>query len=252
MFKVVAVFLIVLGGLAGGLAPIKIGISPKGERLLSLGNAFAGGVFLGAGLIHMLPDANEKFNLLAKASGYPLAALLCGCGFLLVLFLEKALVGEKALGLMTKSRTVYPYILFLALSVHSIIAGLSLGLEKTLISSAVIFVAIMAHKSSGAFALGVSLKNESVSPNRLVWTVAFFSCMTPLGIMLGAAFSASASNVAAVGAEAVFDALAAGTFLYVAAIDIIEEVFEEDNDRVGKFMLITAAFGLMALIAVWV
>ncbi len=251
IFKAAAVFLIIFGGLAGGLAPLKIGITPRGRRLLSLGNSFAGGVFLGAGLIHMLPDSIEKFDSLAGGSGYPFAALLCGGGFLLVLFLEKTLVGEKALRLISEGRAVYPYILFLVLSVHSIIAGVSLGLEKTLISSSVIFIAIIAHKSSAAFALGVSLRNESFSSRRLAWTVAFFSCMTPLGVILGAAFSNSASNAASVRAEAVFDALAAGTFLYVPAIDIIDEVFETEDDRVKKFLLISAAFGLMCSIAVW-
>ena len=65
LFKVAAILLIIMAGLSGGLVAVKIGVSDRGKRLLSLGNAFAGGIFLGAGLIHMLSDANEKFESFA-------------------------------------------------------------------------------------------------------------------------------------------------------------------------------------------
>ncbi len=251
LFKLAAILLIIFGGLAGGLTPAKIGVSERGRRLLSLGNAFAGGIFLGAGLIHMLPDANEKFKSLAGNLDYPFASLGCACGFLLVLLLEKVLIRGKAINAMSQGRAVYPFVLLLVLSVHSIIAGASLGLEKTLISSAVIFIAIIAHKSSAAFALSVSLKNAEIPSRRLVGTITFFSFMTPLGIVLGTAFAAAATSTAATQAEAIFDALAAGTFLYIAILDIIEEVFKKGEQQWLKFMLTVAAFGLMALIALW-
>ena len=55
--KVVAIVAIFLTGVAGGLLPHQIEKSRHGQLYLSLGSALAGGVFLGAGLIHMLPDA---------------------------------------------------------------------------------------------------------------------------------------------------------------------------------------------------
>ena len=47
-----------------------------------LAEAFASGVFLGAGLMHMLPDSSEMFR--EAGYGYPLAALIAG---LMLLFL---------------------------------------------------------------------------------------------------------------------------------------------------------------------
>jgi hypothetical protein len=52
--------------------------------------------------------------------------------------------------------------------------------------------------------------------------------MTPLGIGIGVTFSSLAASGTATKIEAVFDGLAAGTFLCVAVIDIIEEVFGRD------------------------
>ena len=79
----------------------------------------------------------------------------------------------------------------------------------------------------------------------------FKSAMTPLRVILGTAFSTILSGTANAAFEAVFDALAAGTFLYIAVVDIIEEVFEQSLDRWIKVLLISCGFGLMALIAIW-
>jgi len=45
--------------MSGGLAPIKLGQVRGAKKYLSLGNMFAGGVFLGGGLLHLLPESNE-------------------------------------------------------------------------------------------------------------------------------------------------------------------------------------------------
>ena len=55
----VAVF---LAGLVGGLFATRLTQSKSQEALTGLANTFAGGVFLGAALMHMLPDAREKFE----------------------------------------------------------------------------------------------------------------------------------------------------------------------------------------------
>ena len=251
LFKIAAILLIICGGLVGGILPLKISLSERGKKLLSLGNAFAGGIFLGAGLIHMLPDANENFKIFMGDVDYPFAFLICGLGFLLVLFLEKVLVRGKAIKEMTEGRIVYPFILLLVLSIHSIIVGISLGLEKTLISSAIIFIAIIAHKSSAAFALGVSMKKSLIPSRRFIGIIVFFSFMTPLGIIFGVIFSQVATGMTSTQIEGIFDALAAGTFIYIAVMDIIQEVFEKSENRWLKFMLVVISFSFMALIAIW-
>jgi len=50
---------------------------------------------------------------------------------------------------------------------------------------------------------------------------------------------------------AVFDALAAGTFLYVAVLDIIQQEFAHARDRGIKFVLLSFGLGLMAVLAIW-
>ncbi len=251
-FKILSVLIIFAAGLLAGITPTRIRVSQQGDRHLTWGNAFSGGVFLGAGLLHMLPDARENFVAFAGDVDFPFPALICGAGFLLVLLLEKAaLGGSEDVGRMSGERPVYPFVLCFILSIHSIIAGVSLGLEGTLASSIAIFIAIIAHKGAAAFALGISLRESDFPTSRHVKIICFFSTMTPLGVILGTVFSTMFSGKTDAAFEAVFDALAAGTFLYVAVVDIIEEVFDRPHDRWLKVLLIMSGFGLMALIAIW-
>ena len=52
--------------------------------------------------------------------------------------------------------------------------------------------------------------------------------------------------------EATFLALAAGTFVYVATLDILRDEFVEPGGRFGKWLLVSGGAGLMGLLALWV
>ncbi|NOR86837.1 MAG: hypothetical protein GQ527_04450 [Bacteroidales bacterium] len=250
-FKILTIFFIIVAGVSGGLFPIRKKLSSAGYERLSIGNAFAGGIFLGAGLLHMLADSIENFNSLNINIDYPFASLIAGIGFVFVLFLEKVLVRSKALHALNEEKNVYPYILFLVLAIHSIIAGMSLGLETNLVSGMVIFIAIIAHKGSASFALGVSLMKANIKKPIIIKTILFFSIMTPIGLILGSIISDIDSNRTTIWFEAIFDALAAGTFVYIAVLDIINEVFEKAKNRWLKFGFLIIGFSLMAIIAIW-
>lgn len=250
-FKFLAILAIILAGLIGGLIPARVGVSDRSLRFLGLGNALSAGIFLGAGLLHMLADALENLETFSENLDYPYAILVCGCGFLLVLLLDKVLLREEDVADASGGRPIYPFMLTLVLSIHSIIAGATLGLETSLVSSIVIFIAIISHKGCAAFALGVSLREADFPRSRMVGIIALFSCMTPLGIILGSIFSELLKGKTAYLVEALFDGLAAGTFLYIAILDIIVEVFHEKGGRWNHFILMALGFAIMALIAVW-
>ncbi len=54
--------------MAGGLAPLYVSRSPSSKRWLSLGNMFSGGIFLGGGLLHLLPEVQSLFVNVALAA----------------------------------------------------------------------------------------------------------------------------------------------------------------------------------------
>lgn len=245
LLKAVFIGAILVTGLAGGLLPLRIGSSERSGLRLAQGNAFAGGVFLGAGLIHMLPDAFGDYSTLFPNADYPGPALLASLAVLLILTIDQAGRGGT-------SPTRKPSgLLLLVLSLHSIIAGVSLGLEPDLAASVAIFIAIIGHKGAAGFALGTTLVADGTPLSRHRQRIAAFSIATPLGIGLGAWASQVASGHVANLLEVGFDALAAGTFVYIALMDICREAFRDSAGRWSKVSMAWAGLALMALVAVW-
>lgn len=85
----------------------------------------------------------------------------------------------------------------------------------------------------------------------LLKVILLFSVMTPLGIVLGSLLSRGLGSSTGQVVEGVFDSLAAGTFLYIAVLDIIEEEFSIPGNELLKFISIIAGLGLMSLLALW-
>jgi len=88
--KVISLFSILVTSVIFTLIPILVKFKNEStrERLLSIGNAFAGGVFLGGGFSHLLPEASHHFEELGL-DRFPIPHILAVTGFLVVFLLEK-------------------------------------------------------------------------------------------------------------------------------------------------------------------
>lgn len=68
------------------------------DRFLSLGNMMGAGIFLGGGLLHLLPEAAEELHEVqhkwtdGPLHEYPLAFLLCALGFFVILIVEEVVI----------------------------------------------------------------------------------------------------------------------------------------------------------------
>ena len=87
--KVIAALAILAVAIAGGLIPLLVAREQGSRRFLSLGNALAGGIFLGAGFIHLLAESGETLEGLVD---YPLAPLLAAGGVVLLLLIDRVLL----------------------------------------------------------------------------------------------------------------------------------------------------------------
>ncbi|MEO1057161.1 MAG: ZIP family metal transporter [Actinomycetota bacterium] len=280
--KVALAVVIFAAGWAGGIIPLlRKDINPQ-ARLLAWGNAFAAGIFLAIGLVHMLSDANGSWSD-DLGYGYPWAFAIAGGAFALVLLFEHVIVATRsahnvvhllegahapddvpqpvsptrstqthvAVEALEERPAIYPYVLIVALSVHSIIAGLALGAQLDTTQIWVIFVAIIAHKSSAAFALSVSFVRGGLDRGLSLRLLAAFTLTTPAGVLVGAAVSSILDNRAEIYFDATFTAMAAGTFLYIASLDIIRDEFLHGAERVQKWLLLVVAYGGTSLLALW-
>jgi zinc transporter ZupT len=111
-------------------------------KWLSWATSFGGGVFLGAAMLHLLPEASEVLD-----DNFPFANLLCSVGFLMVLALEEMMPHHN-----TESSSTLA--LVSALSFHSLFDGLAIGSTTSNGQLKAVSIAILAHKPISAFALG--------------------------------------------------------------------------------------------------
>ena len=239
ILKVVSAVLIFVVGAAGAYSAIKIQGSGR-SNLLSIGNCVAGGVFIGAGLIHTLADSASLYGTLFPNLDFPAWAATAGLTVLLLLWIDRRLSSSST------SDNASSFALFIVLSLHSLIAGMALGVETHPAQSVAILVAILAHKGSAAFALGLRTANEKY------WLQLFgFALMTPIGVLLGAAMTATLKGTSSLYFEAVFDSVAAGTFLYVALCEILPGEMSQAKNSAGLAASALAGLLLMALLALY-
>ncbi len=97
-FKLVAALVVLFAGVGGGVFARRLLGGKARHDVAALADTFAGGVFLGAAFLHLLPDAIGNFNIWFKDFDYPLFALAASGGFLTVLLLDKVLGPTLASG----------------------------------------------------------------------------------------------------------------------------------------------------------
>ncbi len=253
-----------LAGWIGAVAPLRRGPAARTGRWLSLGNAFAAGSFLGIGLIHLLAESAADWRALGW--DYPVAFSLAAVAYLAVLCIEHVVLSEQAhavvhakageaieaLAWEEGESPLVPYALVGALSIHSLIAGVALGAEPTGAGAGLLFAAIMAHKSMAGFALGVSLARNRVPRGRSRGLALAFAAMTPVGIFAGLGVSGLLEGVGGRTTVAVFNAVAAGTFVYIASQEILRDEFLRPGGRWARWLCTAAGLGVMCVLALWV
>ena len=124
-----------------------------------------------------------------------------------------------------------PFILMIALSVHSLFEGLALGLTKEEKDVVNIVIAILVHKGAAGCSLGIALTRSFPEDKKLcVQLVTVFSAATPIGVGIGMAI-ANAGDIY----DVIFSSIAAGTFIYIACTEMVVHEFSVAGNRYWKF-----------------
>lgn len=266
-FKVIAIVAIFTLTLLSGLLPLRFAV--KNTQFLHLSDAFAGGIFLSAGLLHLLPDAEASFRQLYGNNAYPFAQLYCIIACVFLLFLEKSLViyGNKKkqqnaqnlqhqhltyeiAGCCHHKTLFTPILLLIILTIHSFVEGLAIGISSNIVEAIVIFVAVIVHKGSESLALTNNLYRYKINVKNIIKLIVIFSCMTPLGIFLASLVNTSLDNHFAHLLEAIFNACASGTFVYLGTIHVVE--CEKSLTNLKEILALILGITVMSVVALWV
>ena len=137
-------------------------------------------------------------------------------------------------------------ILYLALSFHSFMEGLGVGVSSAGAAWGLTF-AIVAHKGVATFALGTSVVRSGVSACEYVLAMLPFCCVTPVGVLVGMSIQSSGNDRLT---NTVL-ALAGGTFICIGLMEIIAKELPGDSDKLLKIALVLFGWGVFALLAIW-
>ncbi|CAI5732775.1 unnamed protein product [Hyaloperonospora brassicae] len=147
---------------------------------------------------------------------------------------------------IVKGNFLLALVVFVALSFHSVMEGMGMGASST--PAWDILVAILAHKSLAAFALALELLHHNVPRVQLLSSIAVFSLMTPMGILFGRLL---VDTTQATPAGGVCAALAGGTFLFVAMMEIIPQELQDPRYQLEKCAALLAGYGVMGMLSLW-
>ncbi|NNM58780.1 MAG: ZIP family metal transporter [Legionellales bacterium] len=250
-FNVIFAFILLTIALIPGLWVL---VKNQASSLLSegvipefpLSESFSSGIFLGAALLHMLPDATREFS--QAGFHYPYAFFIASMVFLSLLFLEQycaSLQSNRAVSVNTVT-----FLAVLMLSIHSLFEGIAVGVAPNLSSSLIIFIAILSHKGAASFCLSIQLKTSSLSLNHRLILLLVFALMTPFGIMMGSYILSNYQPNRLL--DPVFTALAAGTFLYVGTLHrLASSSLIRHCHTMKAFFWMVSGFSVMALSSIW-
>ncbi len=212
-----------------------------------VGETLATGVFLGAALLHMLPESNAMF--LHMGYQYPFAYIITGIVFLLFLWFEH--LGKELYHHHDRTHPAFAIVAWLMLSVHSLVLGAALGFSHEYALVIMLFLAIITHKWAESFAIAVQLNKSSLGTSSSIAFFLVFALMTPLGIFIGYYFGQGIQT------HSLFDpiliAISAGTFLYLGTLHGLERcVMVERCCNLRDFSFVIIGFLLMASVAAYV
>ena len=126
---------------------------------------------------------------------------------------------------------ITPYILLIALSVHGIFEGIALGIMNTIKECSILFSAIILHKWAAAFAIGISFYKSGTETDLFIKMIIIFTSFGPLGITIGMIFSDAGNLI-----KGIMLRISVGTFIYVAAFEVIVKEFSLSKKANIKFL----------------
>ena len=233
--------------LLAGWYPFKKRLQQSEHFDFPLGETLATGVFLGAALLHMLPESNTMFAKMGY--DYPFAYIITGGVFLVFLWFEH--LGKELYHHRDSSHPAFALMAWIMLSFHSLVLGTALGFTHEYPIIIMLFLAIITHKWAESFAIAVQLNKTSLSTAKSITFFLIFALMTPLGIFIGWYFDHGVET------NSLFDpiliAASAGTFLYLGTLHGLERcVMVERCCNLHHFSFVIIGFLLMASVAAYV
>jgi zinc transporter ZupT len=177
---------------------------PKHRENFKLLLAFSGAFLLALTLFELFPKAYQHGN--PKTIG-----VFVMLGILLQIFLEFFSKGaEHGHVHLDVEKTGFPWLLFISLSIHSLLEGFPIQ------SNATIIYGILIHKIPIAIILSIFFLNSKTKMVNAIFFIVLFSLMTPLGYFIAAHYAIDPGDSANINAVVI------GVFLHISTVILFE------------------------------
>lgn len=230
------------------------------QHLLSMGDALADGIFLGAAIFHLFPIAVQGLaNEVGVLSFYIviIVIILMACGFLLLFSLECSIILREKQRQNTSVKqtcTASAFMLTGILSIHAFITGATLGISDMASTVSILSIAILSHKGFESFALMMGLHRsirKEMKTKAILWA---FTFITPIGIIVAAFIESFFQAQMASVIISLFSAFAAGSFFYIGTLHGGHEHFHPPRGPLKRYQKALATFfGIIAMgiVVIW-
>lgn len=212
--------LILLIALAGGYFPFTKSGHVRTNGGFPRGEAFSSGVFLALSLTMLLPSAFHIFQKQLPQINYPIGSAIAIIAFLGLLALEHmtmhTIARENSEVEHERLPARTPVVMTTMIALPSFFLGTTLGMSDTT-GATLIFIAVILHKGTAAFALMLTMVRSTLSRSQTVVLFTVFALSTPLGILFGG-FVHNELTASTALIKATVLALGAGTFLYMGTL----------------------------------
>jgi len=234
----------------------------KDSTWVSIADSLAGGVFLGASFIHLIPESSHAFH----DAHLPIVPFFCvGAIFIMVVFdvfqnpsldLKECDANDNDGRELDVESNESPSLshkntfLFIMILIHSFFESLSLGITKDNASFWALFFAIIAHKPVVCFALGLAILSDKVSTKLYIILMSIFIFSAPLVtvsfIYIGQSASAKFAGI--------MNAISSGVFIFVGfnEMHVLLHTKLSRSDKIWHIISFFVGILWMALVAVFV
>ncbi|PKI41055.1 hypothetical protein CRG98_038583 [Punica granatum] len=271
-YKLGAIACILIGGTLGVCLPILGKAVPAlspGSDLFFMVKAFAAGVILATGYIHVFPDAYESLTspcLTSEVWGsFPFAGFIAMMAAIATLQVDMIATSHytrrqlKEAASLGGAKNKDTEVLEVGIVVHSVIIGISLGASQSTSTIRPLIAALTFHQFFEGMGLGGCITQANFKSRAVIVMALFFSLTTPVGIGIGIGVSNTynENSPTALIIQGILNSASAGILVYMALVDLLAADFMSPRMlNSGKLQVLANASlligaGFMSLLAKW-
>ncbi|CAD8111030.1 unnamed protein product [Paramecium primaurelia] len=134
-----------------------------------------------------------------------------------------------------------PYILQIAVGIHAVFEGLSIGIQEEVSLCIGIALVVCCHKWAEGMTLGLAFRKAGVNKTTSTYMIIIQAIMNPIGIGIGWIMADKGPLY-----TGIFVSISVGTFIYISTMETLTEEFSISQYKWGKYLIFLVAISFVS------